>query len=302
MKQLLWLKFYPKDWNGDHNLRACSLAARGLLASLLEPMHEAEPYGHLLVRGKKPEYAELAVIASCHLREVKYGIEELLKNHVLSVNSDGIYYSRRMVRDAERRTRQALGGTRGMATRAQVEHKSSTSSGEVVAKSSTYRGVDQSGPIQLNQPLTEPNLRVVLDTQTQTQVPPIEARGQKLEAREELRAAKPETVVRAVKRSPAENVPGGVKEFLTWFQAEYKTRRNGATYFVKWEVHGKLVKDLLLVYGADRLKKHAVILLKTNEDWTTGTDRGIGILSTKINWLEERLCAWETERKAREAV
>lgn len=113
MKQLLWLKFYPKDWNGDHNLRACSLAARGLLASFLEPMHTAEPYGHLLLRGKKPDYAELATLASCKLREVKYGIEELVNKGVLSVRPDGILYSRRMVRDAERAQKRSKDGKNG---------------------------------------------------------------------------------------------------------------------------------------------------------------------------------------------
>lgn len=96
------------------------------------------------------------------------------------------------------------------------------------------------------------------------------------------------------KDSPAENVPGGgTREFLDWWQTEYQKRREGAKYVVKWEVHGKLVKDLLRVHPLERLKKHAVILLTTDEDWTTGTDRGIGILSTKINWLEDRLTAWE---------
>lgn len=97
------------------------------------------------------------------------------------------------------------------------------------------------------------------------------------------------------KHGSAEKPPSGVREFLEWFVTEYKARRNGATYFVKWEVHGKLVKELLRVFPAERLKKHALILLTTDEDWTSDTDRGIGILSTKINWLEERLCAWEAK-------
>lgn len=93
-----------------------------------------------------------------------------------------------------------------------------------------------------------------------------------------------------------------VREFLDWFQTEYKARRNGATYFVKWEAHGKNVKELLRVYPMDRLKKLAFLLLTTDEDWTTGTDRGIGILSTKINWLEERLCAWEAKTSRKQAA
>lgn len=101
--------------------------------------------------------------------------------------------------------------------------------------------------------------------------------------------------------SPAEKAPG-VKEFLTWFQGEYKARRNGAVYFVKWEAHGAIVKRLLTGHPVERLKKHAVILLRSNEPWIDSTDRGIEVLSGKINWLEERLCAWESEKKAREAV
>lgn len=272
MKQLLWLKFYPKDWNGDHNLRACSLAARGLLASLLEPMHEAEPYGHLLVRGKKPEYHDLAVIASCSVREVKYGVEELVKHHVLSQNDAGILYSRRMVRDADRRVRQALGGTRGIQTRRRI--------------------------LEPLQHVAGANLRVDLERTSSEQGPPIETRDQRLE-----KSMEPTENVSARKPAAksAEKAPG-VREFLTWFQGEYKARRNGAVYFVKWEAHGAIVKRLLTGHSIDRLKKHAQILLRSNEEWIDSTDRGIEVLSGKINWLEERLCAWETERKSREAV
>jgi hypothetical protein len=256
----LWLKFYPKDWNGDHNLRACSLAARGLMASLLEPMHEATPYGHLLVRGKKPEYAELAVIASCKLREVKYGIEELVKMGVLSTEDDGVLYSRRMVRDEERRKKQALGGTRGMATR------------------------------QAHQRLTNIDSPVVLEATRTNRPLPIEARSQIPDTRKERSAA------------TAEKAPSRVREFITWFAEERKAQRNGATYFVKWEAHGAIVKRLLAAYEFDRLKKLALVMFKTNDEWVESTDRGLETFSAKINWLEERLCQWETARRAREAV
>ena len=85
---------------------------------MLEPMHKAEPYGHLLVRGKAPDFNELADIASCTLREVKYSIEELLKTGALSQSPEGVIYSRRMVRDAERRLKQAEFGKRGGQLRA----------------------------------------------------------------------------------------------------------------------------------------------------------------------------------------
>ena len=104
------------------------------------------------------------------------------------------------------------------------------------------------------------------------------------------------------KPSAAERTPTPAKEFLTWFQAEYKTRRNGATYFVSWNKHMPIVGRLLKLHDTQRLKKHAQVLLTTDEPWTETTDRGIEILAGKINWLEERLCAWEAKKRSREAV
>jgi uncharacterized protein YdaU (DUF1376 family) len=112
------------------------------------------------------------------------------------------------------------------------------------------------------------------------------------------------TVCKEHRQAPAEKAPSPTREFLGWFQGEYRARRNGATYFVRWDAHSALVKRLLTTFPADRLKKHAQILLsdKTDDEWIVSTDRGIEVLSSKINWLEERLCQWETARRAREAV
>lgn len=110
------------------------------------------------------------------------------------------------------------------------------------------------------------------------------------------------TTTKNKRSAPAEKAPSPVREFLGWFQGEYKARRNGATYFVKWEAHGAIVKRLLTAFPPDRLRKHAQILLRSNEEWIESTDRGIEVLSGKINWLEERLCAWEAQQRSREAV
>lgn len=108
-----WIKFYPQDWIGDEQLRLCSLAARGLWAAFLFPMHKADPYGHLLLNGRRPEYVDLARLVGCTVREVKYGIEELIKNGVCSVREDGTLYSRRMIRDAEKLARKRSNGRLG---------------------------------------------------------------------------------------------------------------------------------------------------------------------------------------------
>jgi len=104
------MKFYPQDFNGDERLRLCSLAARGLWACFFYPMHKSEPRGHLLVSGRKPTYLELAQLVGCKEREVKYGIEELVKNGVCDVTAEGVLVSRRMVREtAQRQIRQENG-------------------------------------------------------------------------------------------------------------------------------------------------------------------------------------------------
>lgn len=92
-----------------------------------------------------------------------------------------------------------------------------------------------------------------------------------------------------------------VKLFLEWFQTEYTKRRHGAVYTVKWPKESKLVKELLHAHSFERLKTLAAIMLsdKCGEEWIIDTDRGIGILSAKINWLEDRLATWEAERNGK---
>jgi len=100
-KRLPFMRFYWSDWRADPGLRLCSLAARGLWADMLSIMHEAEPYGHLIIRGVPVTEKELAKIAGGKPAEVKKLVNELEKNSVFSRNSEGIPFSRRMVRDKE---------------------------------------------------------------------------------------------------------------------------------------------------------------------------------------------------------
>lgn len=97
-----WIKFYPVDWRGDPRLRMCSLAARGLWADLIGYMHEAEPYGHLLIDGKKPSLADIGALIGRPKAEVTKAFLELGGRGVFSQTDDGVVFSRRMVRDHER--------------------------------------------------------------------------------------------------------------------------------------------------------------------------------------------------------
>jgi hypothetical protein len=107
------MKFYPSDWRGDPKLRMCSLAARGLWADMLALMHEATPYGHLLINGKAPDAKQLAMLVGARAGEVQFLVNELDAAGVFSRNDAGIIYSRRMQRDAAKAERDRANGKRG---------------------------------------------------------------------------------------------------------------------------------------------------------------------------------------------
>lgn len=94
-----WMKFYPRDWRGDQALRAVSMAARGFWLECLCIMHEANPYGHLLLNGEQLEGGALARMTGASADEVSAWMAELRKAGVLSVARNGTVFSRRMVKD-----------------------------------------------------------------------------------------------------------------------------------------------------------------------------------------------------------
>ncbi|WP_201404234.1 hypothetical protein [Kaistia sp. 32K] len=97
-----WMKFYPRDWRADQALRAVSLAARGLWMECLCLMHEAKPYGHLLIAGQPVGNDMLSRMVGASLDEVDAMMAELDKAGVLSRTRNGVVYSRRMTKDFQR--------------------------------------------------------------------------------------------------------------------------------------------------------------------------------------------------------
>ena len=72
-------------------------------------MHGATPYGHLAV----DNLAKLARQVGGTEDEVRRALAELIANGVCSVRPDGVIFSRRMVRDEERRLRNSTNGATG---------------------------------------------------------------------------------------------------------------------------------------------------------------------------------------------
>ncbi len=102
MGKLPAIQFYPGDWLRDA-VAGCSLAAQGLWLRLMFVGHDAEDYGYLSANGQPIPPDGLARRCGCSLDEFHRLIAELEAAGVPSRTSDGILYSRRMVRDAETR-------------------------------------------------------------------------------------------------------------------------------------------------------------------------------------------------------
>ena len=108
-----WLKFYPMDWRGDAGLRQCGYAARGLWIDMLGIMHEAEPYGHLLLNGRAPTPGNLAAMLGGSEPEVRKLLAQLEDTGVFSRTADGVIYSRRMVKDRAKSEQDRVNGSGG---------------------------------------------------------------------------------------------------------------------------------------------------------------------------------------------
>lgn len=108
-----WLKFYPTDWRADPALRMCSLQARGLWIEMIALMHEAVPYGHLLISDKPPTDTQLAVLGGAPIDQVTNSLGELEAAGVFSRTRKGVIYSRRMVRDGQGRVTAMKNGKKG---------------------------------------------------------------------------------------------------------------------------------------------------------------------------------------------
>lgn len=112
-KRKPWFAFHTSDWRGDAGLRSVSFAARGLWADMLSLMHEATPYGHLVLNGEQISLGMMAKLVGGKQRELATLMEELERANVFSRTGEGTIYSRRMTRDHERAERDRINGLRG---------------------------------------------------------------------------------------------------------------------------------------------------------------------------------------------
>lgn len=111
MASTSWLKFYPSDWRADPMLRMCSIAARGLWIEMLCLMHESG--GYLRVNGVALNVEQLANLAQIPHRKCTVLVAELQKNGVFSVDENGVFFSRRILKDLANAKRDQENGRLG---------------------------------------------------------------------------------------------------------------------------------------------------------------------------------------------
>ncbi len=101
---LPYIKFFFRDWDSDRELNVCTLAAQGLWIRMLRVMHEAEPYGFFIGRsGTSVDTGTFARLIGQPLPLVQKLVGELETAGVFSRDENGRIFSRRMVRDADKR-------------------------------------------------------------------------------------------------------------------------------------------------------------------------------------------------------
>jgi uncharacterized phage protein (TIGR02220 family) len=110
-----FIKFYPRDWQADPELRMCSLESRGFWIECLCIMHSAKRRGYLETPQGQPltddHTARLMATFKGDLLRCK---EELLLHGVPSVeDGTGVWYCRRMVKETQKAEKCSESGRRG---------------------------------------------------------------------------------------------------------------------------------------------------------------------------------------------
>ncbi len=120
--------FFTGDWLKDPELRFCSIFARGLLVDLLCFMFESKERGYLVWPDGSPRTnEEIADAVSGGDRSEKIrAIDELEKKGVLSRDSRGVLFSRRMARLGEISQMRSEAGSKPKSKQEQTANKSET--------------------------------------------------------------------------------------------------------------------------------------------------------------------------------
>ena len=94
-----YIKFYPRVWMNDVELRNCSLAARGLLIDIMALAFDGQPYGYLSGVGGAWSVSALSKTLACNWQTLTKHLAELEQWGRLRRTDEGVIFVPRMIRD-----------------------------------------------------------------------------------------------------------------------------------------------------------------------------------------------------------
>lgn len=130
-------KFVWKDWMGDPDLKRCSKAAKGVLIDLLALAFVCEECGVVASNGKPWSNEDIAHALGGNIQENLDALGELESNGVISRNEAGAIYSRRMVRDSQKRKTMAERGRKGGLAKAAKDEEASKTTSRTASKTAS---------------------------------------------------------------------------------------------------------------------------------------------------------------------
>jgi len=130
-------------------------------------------------------------------------------------------------------------------------------------------------------------------TQVATQAP-LESQPPSLSPSPIVVSSKPQTEhVAEVARDALDRRAGHLVER---YAELFYVHRKGARYHSRIHLDFLKAQELVRTWTDDaRLEKLAIIILDTDDEWISRTDRGFAIFAAKATWADDRLKAWELE-------
>jgi hypothetical protein len=112
--KLPYMQFYPGDWWREGGLRALDIADRGMWFEMLLTMHESPQRGRMVLPDGQPIPDEsVARMIGLDTPRYREGLARLIKFGVAGVDSDGVVFCRRMIREEEKRVKDEENGMKG---------------------------------------------------------------------------------------------------------------------------------------------------------------------------------------------
>lgn len=90
IKRMPWFRYHPRDERANPKLKLLSRAARCFWLELRGLMHEAEPYGYLLIEGQQPTLEDLATVLGGVAAELEPLMAELIARRVVDHSPAGV--------------------------------------------------------------------------------------------------------------------------------------------------------------------------------------------------------------------